>query len=101
MTERGESLAKASLEIPDHVLFRDLDGEGVLLNLETGEYFGLNRVGTEIWRSLQTMREVGSIHAKLLNDYEVAPQTVWRDLEELISEMSAKGLVRVRATAGG
>lgn len=97
----AEGLAKARLEIPGHVLFRELDGEGVLLNLETGEYYGLDRVGTEVWRSLSTLQDVESIHARLLEEYEVSPQTLWRDLLELISEMRAKGLVTVRGNSAG
>ena len=30
------------------VVFREIDGEGVLLNLKTGIYFGLNATGTRI-----------------------------------------------------
>jgi hypothetical protein len=35
----------STLRVPDDVLFRDLDGEAVILNLRTGTYFGLDEVG--------------------------------------------------------
>jgi len=35
------------------VVFRELDGEAVILNLETGTYFGLDTVGTRIWQFCQ------------------------------------------------
>ena len=38
--------------IPDTVLSTELQDEGVLLNLETGEYFGLDAVGLDMWRAL-------------------------------------------------
>jgi hypothetical protein len=34
--------------VPDDVLFRDLDGEAVILNLRTGTYFGLDELGTRM-----------------------------------------------------
>jgi len=36
----------AAFRIPDEVIFRELDGEAVVLNLDTGVYFGLDAVGT-------------------------------------------------------
>jgi hypothetical protein len=35
--------------VPPHVLIRRLDGESVLLNLESERYFGLNATGTRMW----------------------------------------------------
>lgn len=34
-----------NIRIPRDVVFRDLSGEGVLLNLATGTYFELDEVG--------------------------------------------------------
>ena len=34
------------ITVPESVLFRDLDGEAVLLETVTGRYFGLDEVGT-------------------------------------------------------
>ena len=33
------------VSIPDDVVFRDLAGEAVILNLASGAYFGINEVG--------------------------------------------------------
>jgi hypothetical protein len=45
------------VRICDDVVFHDLQGELVLLNLKTGVYFGLDSVGTRIWHLI---REHGS-----------------------------------------
>jgi len=45
-----------SIIIPDDVLFRELDGEAVLLNLKTGIYFGLNPVATRMWQLIVEQR---------------------------------------------
>ena len=37
-----------SVQISEDAVFRELDGEAVILNLDTGIYFGLNRTGTRI-----------------------------------------------------
>ncbi|PYO19380.1 MAG: hypothetical protein DMD85_18645 [Candidatus Rokuibacteriota bacterium] len=46
----------AAIRIRKDVVFRELEGEMVLLNLATGVYFGLDPVGTRIW-TLKTLRD--------------------------------------------
>jgi len=46
--ERHVATLNSILCVPDDVLFRDLDGEAVILNLRTGTYFGLDEVGTRM-----------------------------------------------------
>ena len=45
---------------PD-VVFRDLDGEAVILDLVSGTYFGLNEVGTRVWRLVDEGRDPSQI----------------------------------------
>jgi len=46
------------------------DGEMILLNPETGEYFGLNESGNAIWETLDTASTVNTIvrHVALVYD---------------------------------
>ena len=43
----------ARVKIPSHVVYREFPAETVILNLETGQYHGLNRTGGAILASLQ------------------------------------------------
>ena len=56
--------------IPEDIVFRDLAGEEVILNLGTGMYFGLNAVGTQIWRLIREGCSSEQIVATLLKEYE-------------------------------
>ena len=54
----------AKLFVPPHVISRRVGDEAVLLNLESGIYFGLDGVGKRIWDSLNeglTVRETAAI----------------------------------------
>ena len=42
----------ARVTIPDGVLVQELQGESVLLNVNTENYYGLDEVGTRIWAVL-------------------------------------------------
>jgi hypothetical protein len=83
---------------PDAV-FRELDGEGVVLNLKSGLYFGLNEVGTRIWRLIEEHGEVGRILAALGEEFDAPEDRLRQDLHELIDRLREKGLVHVEPHA--
>ena len=86
------------IRVPGDVLVRELDGESVLLNLATNSYFGLDTVGTGMWRALTTSDSIQAAYDALLAEYDVAPDLLRRDLEELIEKLAASGLLQVAAS---
>jgi len=81
------------VSIPDTVLSTELDDEGVLLNLETGEYFGLDGVGLDFWKALKAHGEIAAARATLLEQYDVAEDVLARDLDELVASLAQRKLV--------
>ena len=79
------------------VLFRELDGEAVILELESGKYFGLDEVGTRFWKVVldHPSLEQG-LHA-LRAEYEVSEAQLERDLVEFVETLVARGLMHVTA----
>jgi hypothetical protein len=84
---------------PD-VTFRQLDGEMVILNLETGIYFGLDAVGARTWRLIEDHGSLGAVLTALRSEYDAGPSVLERDLLELVAQLCAKGLTRVAAKSG-
>ena len=83
------------ITVPESVLFRDLDGEAVLLETGTGRYYGLNEVGTRMWSLLHLHREIGAVCRALLAEYEVPEDRLREDLERFVETLAARGLVRM------
>jgi hypothetical protein len=75
------------------VIFRELEEEGVLLDLASGRYFGLNLVGTRIWRLLAAGATPDAIAAALADEFDAPADQIGRDVEELLAELTACGLV--------
>jgi len=75
------------------VVFRELGGETVLLNLRTGVYYGLNETGAAMWSQLVECRDPARVLAALARDYAIAPDRLARDLKELIAALTEKGLL--------
>ena len=78
---------------PD-VLFRELEGESVLLNLATEQYYVLDDVGTRMWQLLAKHGEVDAVIPQLMEEYDVSEDRVRGDLGSLIAGLAAAGLVK-------
>jgi hypothetical protein len=89
------TLTEQRIEVPEGVLVRELQGESVLLNLDSESYFGLDDVGTRMWHALATTASAGAAFEVLLAEFDVSPEELGRDLAEFIAALSAAGLVRV------
>lgn len=81
--------------IPDDVVFRDLAGEAVILNLASGTYFGLNEVGTRMWHLLAEHGSTELLLATVLAEYEVEEAPLRQDLDSLLHILVEKGLIVV------
>ena len=79
--------------VPETVLFRELDGESVLLNLETESYLGLDDVGTRMWMLFTAEPSIQAAYEKLLAEYDVTPDALRRDVEVLLAQMIEHGLM--------
>lgn len=92
MTEiTGSSVIVAS----NHVTSAQVEEERVVLDLEEGVYYGLNPVGTRVWELIQEPRSIHDIVSVLATEFEVSKTTCKEDVESLIEDLEAEGLVEV------
>lgn len=80
---------------PEHVLLQEVNGESVLVNLNTEHYFGLDDVGTSMWAALTSSPSIHHAYERLLAEYAVAPDQLRRDLLELLQQLVEHGLVQL------
>ena len=85
----------STVKISKNILFRELDGEAVLLNSETGVYFGLDASGTAAWQLMQQQKNLHCVLNALLEEYEVDAKTCREDLLKLASTLQKNGLVEI------
>jgi hypothetical protein len=74
----------------------ELDGESVILNVETGLYHGLNEVGSRIWQLVREPLRVSELRERLLAEFEVDERELGPDLLAVLAEMQRAGLIEVR-----
>ena len=82
-----------TLRLSPDVVFRDLEGEAVILDLARGRYFGLNPIGTRVWTLLDAGTPIDQIVATLAGEYDAEHERIERDVMALIDELSSRGLI--------
>ena len=83
-----------TLTVSPDVLFQEVSGEIVLLDLESENYFGLDEVGARVWTLLSEGRHVGEVIDILLGEYEVNRETLERDVQDLLADLLKAGLLK-------
>jgi hypothetical protein len=78
---------------PD-VLFQEVSGEAVLLDIKSEYYFGLNSIGTRIWQLLAANGHRDAVLMALQDEFEVDLGQLERDVDALIEDLLAAGLIR-------
>ena len=78
------------------VFAQEVDGEMVLLDMESENYFGLDEVGTAIWQAMQEKETLKEVFDVLLEQYEVEEEMLEHDLSDFVSKLVESGLVEVK-----
>ena len=72
---------------------QEIDGEMVLLDMNSENYFGLDAVASDIWRILQEGKSLQETIEELLKLYDVDEETLRKDLSTFVRQLQEQGLV--------
>lgn len=81
--------------IPQHVVYRTLASETVMLNLDTGRYYGLNQTAGRMLDMLERGTDFDAAVAQLAGEFEVPEETVREDFLALCHDLAGKGLIEL------
>jgi len=81
------------ISVPSQVMGRSVGDETVILDLESGTYFGLDPVGARMWALMGEGKTLGEVCDVMLEEYDVTRQRLEEDLLNLAGELAEKGLI--------
>lgn len=67
--------------------------ELVMMSAEKGNYIGLSEVGARIWELLDTPQDVDAVCARLIDEFEVEPESCRADVESFLNELVKHGAI--------
>jgi hypothetical protein len=79
----------------DEPIAAEVDGEIVMLSERAGAYFGLDGIGSEIWKLIAQPHRVSDLCQSLLQHYDVDEEALTRDITSFLDELLARRLVRL------
>jgi hypothetical protein len=90
-----ESIQHCRVTVPHHVAHRRFAAETVLLNVQTGTYYGMDEIGS---RFFDVLREVGDMRqavATLKEEFQASTERIRGDMVRYCSELMALGLIEL------
>jgi hypothetical protein len=80
--------------IDETTAWQMVDGQVVMLELESEHYYRLDAVGSRMWELLSEDGDVDAAYVQLLEEYEVDGDVLRTDLDDFIERLTANGLLR-------
>ncbi len=84
------------VQLSETLFAQEVDGEMVLLDMKSENYFGLDAVASEIWKLLQEGKSLEEILLELMEIYDVDETTLRQDLSNFIEQLQEQGLATLR-----
>ncbi len=79
--------------ISQQVIAREVGDQLIILELTGGTYFGLDAIGARIWQLMSKGKDLAEICEDMLDEYDVSPEELKRDIIILLEELSTRQLI--------
>lgn len=90
---RKEITPDTILQRKGDMLFNEIDGEVVMLSIENSEYYGMDKVGSFIWKLLEQPLSFKELVNSLLNKFDVSKEQCTTDVLAFLKKLTDKELV--------
>jgi len=86
---------KRIVRIGTNTQYRDLAGEGILLQLETGACFTLDATANRAWQLIAELHDLDRVAAALAGEYHAPEGVIASDLQDLVARLLEKKLIEI------
>ena len=77
-------------------LSNEIDGEVVMMNIETGAYASLNATGKSIWELLSEPKQITEIVRSLTAEYAISEEQCMNEVVPFLTEMVKNNILKVQ-----
>ncbi|MBN1318247.1 MAG: PqqD family protein [Anaerolineales bacterium] len=76
-----------------HVIHEIIDGEAVLVNLESGNYYSMDQVGAFVWNMIDRKAQIGQIIDSVMNCYSGSREEIESGIRQLFVQLEEEELI--------
>jgi hypothetical protein len=73
----------------------EIDGETVMMDADSGDYYGLDSVASRIWQLLETPITTAELIEQILQEYEVTPEQCQQDVNEFLTQLHKNKMIKI------
>jgi len=77
------------------IIHSSMDDEVVMMSVDQGLFFGVDKIGTHIWNLLETPAKVENLIEKLMAHYDVDPELCKHDTLLFLNDMLVKRVIMI------
>ena len=77
---------------PD-VKWKQTGRTGILLDLQSGDYFEVDEIGVAVWKMLDGKTSLEQVASRLATKYSAPEQTILKDIARFIAELRKRKLI--------
>ena len=79
----------------NEVFASQIDDEVVMMNIQSGKYYGIDTIGSRIWELINEKIQVQKVIDHLLEEYDVSEEQCKNDVLEFLDELNENKLVEI------
>lgn len=80
----------------EDLVAQEMDGELVMLDMRSGQYFGLDSVASAIWQRIEEPVSIQQLCTQLEEEYDVSHHRCADDVLTFLAELNQKELVELQ-----
>jgi SynChlorMet cassette protein ScmD len=86
-------MEKVPFANPDIVYREDFDDWAILFDPDTADAYGLDEIGSFIWKQIDDKRSVDAIAGRIPDEFDGVPENVGEHVEAFFTDMENNGLI--------
>ncbi|MGC1308434.1 MAG: PqqD family protein [Phormidesmis sp.] len=76
-------------------MYSELADEVAMMDIERGQYYGINTVGARIWLLLETPMSIEAVCQQLVDEYNVPIEVCTEEVLKFVVDLQEHGIVEV------
>jgi len=78
------------------IIASDIDDEVVMMSIENSAYYGIDNIGSCIWKLIENPCKVSELIEKIMDEFEVDRETCELDVLKFLQDLHEKKIIQVQ-----